>query len=396
MDLFFFKEFTMYKKRFTQFFFAVMFLIASSGLAQAYIGLCCAHCGGNMPLNILGGGVPETHEFRFKVSQMYMQMGPLRSGTNDIGNVTDILGAPGALNNEDIFLVAPTEMRTYMTMASAAYSFTDNFAAMAMLSYVRNEMDMQFFSGTGNPDFTMFSDDVSDLAVMGKYRLYADDHLAPTSQLSMVLGASFPTGSIEQKFTRNPVASQNGRILPFGMQTGSGTVDPIVGLTYQGSSDPNWYGLNLMLEAHVYDNDQGYHRGQEFRYDLYFMRQVSDSLVLQAQLNGKYEGSYSDEPFAGSANGDGHRNFDPNQPFLSPLFDPNNYGGHKLDVSFGFQYQHTPLHIMELVASLPIHQDLNGPQLGNDWMIQFTYYFELPTKKSRRYVGFKPPKELGF
>ena len=47
-------------------------------VAQAYVGLCCAHCGGNMPLNIFGGGIPEPHEFRFKISQMFMEMGPLR------------------------------------------------------------------------------------------------------------------------------------------------------------------------------------------------------------------------------------------------------------------------------------------------------------------------------
>jgi hypothetical protein len=61
-------------------------LFGSAIFAQAYIGLCCAHCGGNMPLNIPGGGVPETHEFRFKLSQMYMQMGPLRDGTDDLDN----------------------------------------------------------------------------------------------------------------------------------------------------------------------------------------------------------------------------------------------------------------------------------------------------------------------
>lgn len=32
-----------------------LWLLAGSP-AQAYIGLCCTHCGGNMPLNIFGGG----------------------------------------------------------------------------------------------------------------------------------------------------------------------------------------------------------------------------------------------------------------------------------------------------------------------------------------------------
>ena len=83
-------------------------------------------------------------------------------------------------------------------------------------------------------------------------------------------------------------------------------------------------------------------------------------------------------------------------PFISPLNDPNNYGGHQFAVSFGFQFQPIPLHIIELIATMPIYQDLNGPQLRQDYMIQATYYVELPTKKSRRYKGFKAPKELGF
>ena len=60
----------------------LFFLILSSN-AVAYIGLCCAHCGGNMPLNIPGGGIPETHEFRFKISEMFMQMDALRDGTDE-------------------------------------------------------------------------------------------------------------------------------------------------------------------------------------------------------------------------------------------------------------------------------------------------------------------------
>ena len=48
--------------------FLILFIFSSN--VMAYIGLCCAHCGGNMPLNIPGGGIPETHEFRFKASQI--------------------------------------------------------------------------------------------------------------------------------------------------------------------------------------------------------------------------------------------------------------------------------------------------------------------------------------
>jgi hypothetical protein len=373
----------------------VFLLIVTS--SQAYIGLCCAHCGGNMPLNLIGAGIPEPKEFRVKVSQMYMNMGSLRDGTSDI-NHTSLLGPPPMGK----FLVVPTSMDMFMTMFGGAYSFTDNFAAMAMISYKRNHMDMQFGSiaqgmaANGEDGFSMFSEGIGDLKLVSKYRLYSDDHLAPTTQFSILAGLSVPTGSINEEFSRNPILAQNGTILPFKMQMGSGTVDPILGLTYQGSTDPFWYGTNVTYTGRWYDNSQGYQQGDEVKVDVYGMYQFHPKVVVQAQLNFHYEGRYSDEPDRGKIDGEGHVMGNPNNIFASPLFDPDNYGGTKLNVSAGVQFQPLPLHIMELVASKPVHQDLNGPQLQEDWRIMFSYYIEIPTKSSRRYVGDKPPTELGF
>jgi hypothetical protein len=39
--------------------------------AHAYIGLCCAKCGGNIPMNIPGGGIPKTKQFRFLLSHVF-------------------------------------------------------------------------------------------------------------------------------------------------------------------------------------------------------------------------------------------------------------------------------------------------------------------------------------
>lgn len=377
----------MFKRKVLLFLSLIMLVWAST--AQAYIGLCCAHCGGNMPLNIFGGGIPETKEFRFKISQMIMEMGPLRDGTDDILSTTIVGAATGTT-----FPAVPRSMRQYMTMFGAAYSFTDDFAVMAMTNYTRNEMPMEIRPAMGS-NFTMTSDGIGDTTVLGKYRAYANDNLVPTNQLSFLLGLSLPTGSIDKRFT-NSTTGNNGHVLPYKMQLGSGTVDPIIGLTYQGSRDPFWWGVNTQLEVHAYNNNQDYHRGNEFRYDLYAMRQVHDRVVVHAQLNGSYEGNFSEEPLDGRLHGHGHMGGNPANNFISPLFDPDNYGGHKLNVSFGAQFQPIPLHIVEATVSVPIFQDLNGPQLRDNWMLQFTYYMEVPTKKSRRYKGFSPPKELGF
>ena len=371
-------------------FFTSLIVMVWMTAAQAYVGLCCAHCGGNMPLNIFGGGIPETHEFRFKISGMFMEMRPLRDGTNDI-DTPSIIGPA----NGTTFVAAPEAMQMYMTMVGGAYSFTDDFAVMAMTNYQENNMQMKVRAANGN-DFTMRSTGMGDTTVLGKYRFYKDDNLVPTKQMSMLFGLSLPTGAIDKKFTNNTVAGQNGTLLPFKMQLGSGTIDPIIGLTYQGSRDPFWWGFNTQVEAHLYNNNQGYHRGQEFRYDFYAMRQVHDKVVLHTQLNGWYEGRFNREPYKQRVLGQGHANANPARGFTTPLFDPHNYGGHKMAISVGAQFQPIPLHILELTATVPIHQDLNGPQLRDDWMIRLAYYVEVPTKKSRRYKGFSAPKALGF
>ena len=369
-------------------FFLSFIMLSWVSVAQAYIGLCCAHCGGNMPLNIFGGGIPEPKEFRFKFSQMIMEMGPLRDGTDEISN-DDLIGSANGTN----FPALPTNMQMYMTMIGAAYSFSDDFAVMGMTSYIENTMRMNLNNGN---DFTMTSGGVGDVTLLAKYRAYADDNLVPTNQVSVLFGLSLPSGSINKKFSNHTNDTFNGSLLPFKMQLGSGTVDPIIGLTYQGSRDPFWWGFNTQLEGHIYDNEQGYRRAQELRYDFYAMKQVHDKVVVHAQLNGWYEGKFSDEAYDVRVLGAGHNALSTANNLISPLFDPDNYGGHKLHFGLGVQFQPLPLHVMELTASVPIHQDLNGPQLQDNWMIQFTYYAEVPTKKSRRYKGFSPPKSLGF
>lgn len=375
--------------------FMLAVLLVTPWNAQAYIGLCCAHCGGNMPLNIVGGGIPEPKEFRFKISQMYMRMGPLRTGTRDI-TAQSILGMPPTGR----FAAVPTSMDMFMTMFGGAYSFTDDFALVAMTSFRSNRMDMLFNSAlqasTNSIGFVMESAGIGDTKLLGKYRLYADDHLAPTQQFSALFGVSIPTGSINKRFTESPVPGQNGTILPFKMQMGSGTLDPMLGLTYQGSRDPFWYGANVLYTGRFYDNSQGYHQGDEVQVDLYTMYQFHPQSVVHLQLNGYYEGKYSDEPDSQKLAGDGHFMGNPNNAFLSPLFDPNNYGGTKLNVTAGIQFQPIPLHVIELTGSVPIHQNLRGPQLAEDYRIMISYYIEFPTKWSRRYKGAPAPKELGF
>jgi hypothetical protein len=253
---------------------------------------------------------------------------------------------------------------------------------------------------TGREGFKMKSDGLGDTMFMSKYLLYADDKLIPTSQLSLFVGASLPTGSIDERNTEHPMAMRQGELLPYGMQLGSGTYDPILGFVYSGSSSPYWWGANALYTGRLYDNDRNYRLGDEVRVDLYGMYQARHDLVFELQLNGKTWGGIKgemDEAVSGQSGrvvrGNG------NSPYMTPLWNPDNYGGSKIGVTAGVQWQPAPLSILELSVGAPLYQHLDGPQLGEAYRVMLTFYLELPTSSSRRYGGGNISNEnskLGF
>jgi len=352
--------------------------------AQAYIGLCCAKCGGNMPMNILGGGIPETHEFRFKIQPAFMRMQGLRSGASNVDGNT-LLGAPAAGK----FMAVQKNMNMSMLNLAMGYSFSDNFFAGIMPMYKDNRMDMAFNSVmttmTGQSGYTMKSSGMADTMLMAKYRIYSDDPLIPTSEASLFVGASLPSGSINKRNTTHPLAVRQSELLPYGMQLGSGTVDPMLGLLYQGSSSPWWWGLDGVYTGRWYDNSRNYRLGDGVKVDTYLMHQISYNFLWQVQANFEWKGhirGQADEAASGFSGHAVHGNAA--SPLMTPLWNPNNYGGVKTSITVGLQWQPAPLHIIDLTVKLPVYQRLNGVQLKDQFGVMLTWYMEIPTSDSVR------------
>jgi len=386
---------------------AALLLVAYFPAAEAYVGLCCAKCGGNMPMNIPGGGIPETKEFRFKLSPMFMAMDGLADGGDSL-SADSLLGMPVMMGQATgKFMAVPTAMDMKMLNLTAGYSFSDKLFGAVMLMYKDNRMDMQFNSmmampvamgGTGQAGFTMESSGIADTMLMGKYRLFADDPLLPTHQASLMFGLSLPTGSIDEKNIDHPLTMRRSEQLPYGMQLGSGTFDPSIGLLYQASHSPYWWGANAMYTARLYDNKRDYRLGNELRVDLYGMFQFRPNLLAQAQLNGSYWGKIRGEMDEAATGASGHvSKNDPASPVMTPLWDPDNYGGRKLLATIGMQWQPAPLHIVDFNVGVPVYQNLNGPQLKEKYRVMLTWYMEIPTRASVRYIEDKSKEStLGF
>ncbi len=382
----------------------VSVIVAIATPASAFVGLCCAKCGGNMPMNIPGAGVPETHEFRIKGSFSFMRMGGLRDGTDSL-DADALLGMPvmdGTPTGK--FMAVPLDMDMYMASLAVGYSFTDELFGGIMFMWMKKDMNMklspQMQTLTGVDGFPMESDGLGDTMLVAKYRLYADDPLFPTSQLSLFLGLSLPTGSINEKNSRHPVADRRDEQLPYAMQLGSGTFDPIVGVVYQGSASPWWWGGDLLYTPRFYKNSRDYNLGDEVRLDLYAMYQLRYDLVTQVQLNGKWWGKIEGEMDEFKSGRSGRTVAgDPTSPPATPLWDTDNYGGTQLFATLGLQWQPFPLHILDVQVGFPLFRHLNGPQLEQDLRLMVTWYVEIPTPASIRYLSKKKDKagsSLGF
>jgi len=377
-------------------------VVLSPSDAHAYLGLCCAKCGGNMPLNIPGGGVPETNEFRVKLSPEFMLMDGLRSDTDDV-NVDSLLGMP-VMGGKPTGKFMAVQEKMYMTMAnlSVGYSFTDDFFAGLMFMDMDKRMDMKFNSVmqgmTGRTGYRMKSHGIGDTMLMTKYLLYADDPLIPKSQFSLFTGLSLPTGSIDERNGTHPLGFRTTELLPYGMQLGSGTFDPTFGLLYQGSNSPLWWGVNAMYTGRFYDNRRHYRLGDKVRYDVYGMYQLRYDTVLELQLNGDWQGRIRGQADEARSGASGHAvQGNPNSPFMTPLWDPANYGGHNVFATLGVQWQPAPLHILNVQVGLPLYRNINGPQLERDLRVMFTWYIEFPTQASIRALTHPTgPSELGF
>lgn len=247
--------------------------------------------------------------------------------------------------------------------------------------YMNKDMSMHKRDGDKT---RMQSQGAGDTMIMTKTLLLADDPLIPTNQVSLLLGLSLPTGSIDQ--------DERGELLPYSMQLGSGTFDPFVGILYEGSRTPFWWGSNISYLARVHENYKSYNLGDQFRYDFYGMYQLRYDLVGELQINGKYAGDIEGQAREIEQDGIGHVMNNPSQPFKSNLFDPDNYGGTTIDLTAGIQWQPFHNHILNVQFSFPLFQNLHGTQLERDFNTTITYYVEFPLRKSRRL----PRKDKGL
>ncbi len=322
------------------------------------------HPGGSMVFNpAFGDELYHTHPagmWMFTYKTMYMNMGGLRAGTNNVdthsvgysnSSMSSGMGSGMGSSKAYNYMMIPTYMDMYMHMFMAMYGVTDSLTLMGMANYEYNNMQMVMNMGPGMPYVSqspMHTEGVSDTELRGLYKI--------NKYLTGSLGLSIPTGSIKQ----TDVMMGKEERAPYDMQLGSGTWDLKPALTYSALSDNykwNW-GAQAMYTYHTGTNSQGYSLGDVFKVTSWLQRVFGPSttwLRLAYSDTGRISGQDSQIQLS--------QMWAP-----APDGDPRNYGGQRLDGLIGVNIVAGRL-TFGVEGGIPLYQNLNGLQLKTQFVI---------------------------
>ena len=254
------------------------------------------------------------------------------------------------------FFASPTDMRMQMHMATLMYVPREGLSLMAMVPYLRKDMDHLTQDGER---FKERTDGLGDIELRAHYTL-----LKSADQQQLVYfngGVALPTGSINERL--------NGARLEYPMQLGAGTVSVLPGLSYLGQRGDWGWGVDLQPTLRVRENRNDYRLGNQYRINTWAIRRLSESLNVSLRADARRIENIkgADEVLDRED---------------EPTKDPNLQAGRRLDVLLGLNFQPTVSSRAEnqrfyLEAGVPAYQSLDGPQLKTTFLgtINWQWHF---------------------
>lgn len=294
------------------------------------------------PAGIMGDHVHSNGSWMVSYMYMGMQMDGLYDGRSEL--------SPAQMNGN--YEMAPDDMFMHMHMFGAMYAVNNRITLMAMVPLLQKEMG-HFHAGHHHHRSTMSS------AGLGDIKLSAITPLYNNSGNSFTLSGGFtlPTGAID-------VASKGHMGMEsrmgYGMQLGSGTTNLHGMLSYSGQSG-NWgYGSQLGGVVRLGNNSEHYRHGNSAENSVWLSRNIASPLTATVRLHTSWQDHIHGQ--------DNNIN-----PTLIATADPACYGGLRSRAMGGLNLRLSSILPVNgtfgVEAGLPVYQDLNGPQMGENWTI---------------------------
>ena len=331
-----------------------LILLVSAGLLSGVSGQRTPSDLANISLNDLlnvrvadSGGIEDGVELelleassRISIRYRYKQarFEGYMDGTKNLSN-RDVLG---------LYPVLPTVIDQQAHILGVNYRYSDILDFSLVIPYVHQSTD--HIRRQGAP-FTLESDGFGDISLSANYVAYRHG----ATSLIASLGISAPTGTIDAK---GNTPRGKGTQLPYAMQLGSGTWDLNPGITLAKTLGPWSVGGTVDGLIRLGKNGRDYSLGNELNVSIWADRSITSRLQLSGYVRGECWDSIngSDKDVT---------------PTVAPVADPDTYGGCRVEVGASLKYFfleniYDDCHV-NVGVSVPVWQDLKGPQPRQEW-----------------------------
>jgi hypothetical protein len=257
-----------------------------------------------------------------------------------------------------LFDVAPSQLTTQGFALDFLWGATDFLTVTATGTFAQKTMDhLAPLEGQANA-FLFYQTKASGLQDFKVNALY--DVLSRGDMRFHVFGGvSVPVGAIDTDDV-TPFSDPQPTQLPYPQQLGSGTVDLMPGFVFNKQNKKASLGLQARATIRLGENDRGWSLGDLYEANMWAGLIASDwaSVSLGARYSswGNVEGFDVD--------------LDANE---SPAHNTLTQAGWRVDLPVGINFVlpegQLEGHRLGVEFLLPIHQDLDGPQLKHRWSV---------------------------
>ncbi len=293
--------------------------------------------------------------------------GNMRHGTHGAGDQAIIDQGCGGQDCQ----FTPANMDMRMHMLDLMYAPTRWLNVMLMPTFMDMDMNLRELSGTKEPlkssahashaNMVQETGALSDTYFSGLIKLVN----LPGHRLHANLGMSAPTGKTDIEMRRSH--TDEGGLMHFGMQLGSGTWDFMPSLTYAGEKSRWSWGAQFSgIKRLEEKNKSGYRLGDMVQATAW------SGFDLTHWLTATVRGAFTWQDRI-------HRDFDDYNARLGPMDFPRNYGGQFWDMGFGVNAR-IPVgrfsgNRLAVEWIQPISNDFNGFQVNRQGSLAATWSY---------------------
>lgn len=217
------------------------------------------------PIMVMGDHKHAKGETMVSYRYQTMTMSQLKQGADDI-SLTDV--------HDKGFMMAPKSMNMSMHMVGLMRGITDKITLMAMVPYKSTDMTMEMKMMNGSTQLiNKSSDGIGDVNVSALMYLTQSN----TAKTALQFGTTLPTGAIDQ----------NGG---YGVQLGSGTIDPFVRLTYTQFRTTWSWGNQLSALVRYGENSKKYALGDVYSASAWLSKLWTSAFSTSIRINGTITG----------------------------------------------------------------------------------------------------------